>query len=202
MLQALHDRCSPRPRWRAPDAGPQPCAGRRAGGHRAAAPACRAPHRAAAPGLAGPAAAAAAAGLCRHAGRAAGLGRGRRGAGGAADLTLRFDASNPARLLAARALAGETPAVDIDGDAQLAADVNWLMQNLRWDVEADLERRARPGRWRTSCTACGVGAGARRRARPLQGAGAALRAATGAADARCAARAADARVALMRTSRG
>lgn len=63
------------------------------------------------------------------------------GDGGAptADLTLRFDASNPARLLAT-AISGETPAVDIEGDAQLAADVNWLMQNLRWDVEADLER--------------------------------------------------------------
>ncbi|RVT53693.1 hypothetical protein [Rubrivivax albus] len=56
-----------------------------------------------------------------------------------ADLAVRFDASNPA-LLAARALTGETPAVDIDGDAQLAADVNWLLQNLRWDIEADLAR--------------------------------------------------------------
>jgi ubiquinone biosynthesis accessory factor UbiJ len=56
-----------------------------------------------------------------------------------ADLTLRFDAGNPA-LLAARALAGETPQVEIDGDAQLAGDVNWLLLNLRWDVEADLER--------------------------------------------------------------
>jgi ubiquinone biosynthesis protein UbiJ len=30
--------------------------------------------------------------------------------------------------------------VQIDGDAQLAADVNWLLQNVRWDVAADLER--------------------------------------------------------------
>lgn len=57
----------------------------------------------------------------------------------AAELTVRFDASNPARLLAS-AISGETPPVDIDGDAQLATDVNWLMQNLRWDIEADLER--------------------------------------------------------------
>jgi len=57
----------------------------------------------------------------------------------AAELTVRFDASNPARLLAS-ALSGETPPVDIEGDAQLATDVNWLMQNLRWDIEADLER--------------------------------------------------------------
>jgi ubiquinone biosynthesis protein UbiJ len=61
------------------------------------------------------------------------------GARPAADLTVRFDAGNPALLLAS-ALSGETPSVDIDGDAQLATDVNWLMQNLRWDVEADLER--------------------------------------------------------------
>ncbi len=55
------------------------------------------------------------------------------------DLAVQIDASNPALLLA-RMLAGETPAVQIDGDAQLAADVNWLLQNLRWDVAADLER--------------------------------------------------------------
>ncbi len=58
---------------------------------------------------------------------------------GAADLGLRVDASNPALLLT-RALTGELPPVAVEGDAQLAGDVNWLMQNLRWDVEADLER--------------------------------------------------------------
>jgi ubiquinone biosynthesis accessory factor UbiJ len=56
-----------------------------------------------------------------------------------ADLMVRVDASNPL-LLSARAMAGEMPQVAIDGDAQLAADVNWLLQNLRWDVAADLER--------------------------------------------------------------
>ncbi len=55
------------------------------------------------------------------------------------DLQVHVDASNPA-LLFARALAGERPTVRIDGDAQLAADVGWLLQNLRWDVAADLER--------------------------------------------------------------
>jgi ubiquinone biosynthesis protein UbiJ len=57
----------------------------------------------------------------------------------APDLAVQVDASNPA-LLVARALAGEPPAVQIEGDAQLAGDVNWLLQNLRWDVAADLER--------------------------------------------------------------
>lgn len=56
-----------------------------------------------------------------------------------ADLSVRLDGSNPA-LLAARALAGEMPPVEIEGDAQLAGDVNWLIQNLRWDVAADMER--------------------------------------------------------------
>ena len=27
-----------------------------------------------------------------------------------------------------------------DGDAQLAGDVNWVLQNLRWGVAADMER--------------------------------------------------------------
>ena len=57
----------------------------------------------------------------------------------ACDLRVRIDAANPAAL-AFRALTGELPAVEIEGDAQLAADVDWLLKNLRWDVEADLER--------------------------------------------------------------
>lgn len=58
---------------------------------------------------------------------------------GVADLGVRLDASNPA-LLVARTLAGDAPAVQVEGDSQLAGDVNWLLRNLRWDVEADLER--------------------------------------------------------------
>jgi len=57
----------------------------------------------------------------------------------AADLSVRVEASNPLWLMA-RAMAGDKPAVAIDGDAQLAGDVNWLLQNLRWDIAADLER--------------------------------------------------------------
>jgi ubiquinone biosynthesis protein UbiJ len=30
--------------------------------------------------------------------------------------------------------------VRIEGDVQLAADINWLVDNLRWDVEDDLAR--------------------------------------------------------------
>ncbi len=54
-------------------------------------------------------------------------------------LRVRIDGSNPLRLMAG-AVSGQMPSVDIDGDAQLAADINWLLQNLRWDVAADLER--------------------------------------------------------------
>lgn len=55
------------------------------------------------------------------------------------DLAVQIDASNPA-LLFARMLVGEAPQVQVEGDAQLAGDVNWLLLNVRWDVAADLER--------------------------------------------------------------
>lgn len=55
------------------------------------------------------------------------------------ELRLRLDASNPALLLA-RMAAGEQPRVDLQGDAQFAADLSWLADNLRWDVQDDLER--------------------------------------------------------------
>lgn len=56
-----------------------------------------------------------------------------------AELSLRVEAPNPA-LLASRLLAGERPPVDVSGDAALAGDVDWLIQNLRWDLAGDLER--------------------------------------------------------------
>jgi ubiquinone biosynthesis protein UbiJ len=59
--------------------------------------------------------------------------------GTAADLHVRVDASNPA-LLAARVMVGDVPPVEIRGDATLATDINWLLENVRWDVAADLER--------------------------------------------------------------
>jgi ubiquinone biosynthesis accessory factor UbiJ len=37
-------------------------------------------------------------------------------------------------------LEGEKPGVDIQGDVQLAAEVAWLVDNVRWDVEEDLSR--------------------------------------------------------------
>ena len=55
------------------------------------------------------------------------------------DLRVGIDASNPA-LAAVQALTGERPRVEVSGDAAFAADLNWLFDNLRWDVQDDLER--------------------------------------------------------------
>jgi ubiquinone biosynthesis protein UbiJ len=56
-----------------------------------------------------------------------------------ADLRVRLEAANPAAL-AFQALTGSMPPLAIEGDAQLASDVDWLLKNLRWDVADDLER--------------------------------------------------------------
>ena len=47
--------------------------------------------------------------------------------------------------LALQALGGQMPPVVIEGDANLAADVDWLLKNLRWDVADDLQRLFGPG---------------------------------------------------------
>lgn len=60
-----------------------------------------------------------------------------------ADLVLEVDASNPALMLA-RGLGGQRPRVDVQGDAAMAADVSWLVDNLRWDIADDLSRAVGP----------------------------------------------------------
>ena len=55
------------------------------------------------------------------------------------DLTLSVTEGSPLALVQA-ALAGDKPAVRIEGDVQLAADVNWLVDHVRWDIEEDLAR--------------------------------------------------------------
>lgn len=52
-------------------------------------------------------------------------------------LRIELDAANPA-LLALGALTGERPRVAVQGDAAFAAEISWLMDNLRWDIEDDL----------------------------------------------------------------
>jgi ubiquinone biosynthesis accessory factor UbiJ len=59
------------------------------------------------------------------------------------DLRVSVDASNPARA-ALQALGGRRPHVDVSGDAAFAADLNWLFDNLRWDVADDLARVVGP----------------------------------------------------------
>ena len=56
-----------------------------------------------------------------------------------ADLLLTVTEENPLGLAQA-AMRGDKPAVRIEGDVQLAAEVNWLVDNVRWDLEEDLSR--------------------------------------------------------------
>lgn len=56
-----------------------------------------------------------------------------------ADLQVTVDASNPA-LMMVKGLAGNRPKIDISGDAAFAGDVNWLLENLRWEIQDDLAR--------------------------------------------------------------
>lgn len=57
----------------------------------------------------------------------------------APDLILSVEAQPPWEV-ARQVLAGHRPAVQIEGDVQLAAELAWLADNLRWDVEEDLAR--------------------------------------------------------------
>lgn len=59
--------------------------------------------------------------------------------GAVPELTLAVTEESPFGLARA-ALRGDKPAVRIDGDVQLAAEVNWLVDHVRWDVEDDLAR--------------------------------------------------------------
>jgi ubiquinone biosynthesis protein UbiJ len=54
-----------------------------------------------------------------------------------ADLRLRVQVPTPPQWLAT--LSGQArPQVQIEGDAALAGEMHWLVDNLRWDIEADL----------------------------------------------------------------
>jgi ubiquinone biosynthesis protein UbiJ len=55
------------------------------------------------------------------------------------ELSVTLTQSSPLAL-AQSVLAGHKPGVDIQGDVQLAAEVAWLVDNVRWDVEEDLSR--------------------------------------------------------------
>lgn len=55
------------------------------------------------------------------------------------DLQLVLTEESPL-VLASELLRGERPGVRIAGDVQLAAEVNWLVDHVRWDLEEDLAR--------------------------------------------------------------
>ena len=55
------------------------------------------------------------------------------------DLRLTVTDESPLDVLAALAR-GDKPRVRIEGDVQLAAEINWLIDNVRWDAEEDLAR--------------------------------------------------------------
>jgi ubiquinone biosynthesis protein UbiJ len=57
----------------------------------------------------------------------------------APDLTLTLAEDSPWSL-AQTALRGDKPPVRIAGDVQLAAEVQWLVDHVRWDLEEDLSR--------------------------------------------------------------
>ena len=60
-------------------------------------------------------------------------------AGAPADLTLTLAEESPWELFQA-ALRGDKPPVRIVGDVQFAAEINWLVDHVRWDLEEDLSR--------------------------------------------------------------
>jgi ubiquinone biosynthesis accessory factor UbiJ len=86
-----------------------------------------------------------------------------------ADLRITVDASNPL-LAAVQTLGGERPRVDVAGDAVFASDVNWLFDNLRWDLEDDLAKLMGPVPAREAARLGGVvAAGLRQAVSTLQG---------------------------------
>ena len=85
------------------------------------------------------------------------------------DLRVSIDASNPA-LAMAQAFGGTRPQVDVAGDAAFATDLNWLFDNLRWDVQDDLARIVgqAPAR-EIARVAGGIAAGMREAAKAVSG---------------------------------
>ncbi len=59
--------------------------------------------------------------------------------GAKADLELSVPVDSPFTVLQS-VMSGKAPPVKIEGDVQLAAELGWLADNLRWDAEEDLSR--------------------------------------------------------------
>ena len=89
------------------------------------------------------------------------------------DLTLTLIEESPWQLAQA-AVRGDKPPVRIAGDVQFAAEINWLVDHVRWDLEEDLSRLV------GDAPAHAVGQGMRRMAEALRKFTAAAPAAPGA----------------------
>jgi ubiquinone biosynthesis protein UbiJ len=61
-----------------------------------------------------------------------------------ADLRVRIATPNPARTALAL-VSGRAQAMQVEGDAEFAAAVQWLADNLRWDLADELHRLLGPG---------------------------------------------------------
>ena len=57
----------------------------------------------------------------------------------APDLTVAVTQDSPSALVQGL-VTGSRPSVRIEGDVQLAAEINWLVDHLRWDLEEDVSR--------------------------------------------------------------
>ena len=55
------------------------------------------------------------------------------------DLTLVITQESPL-VIAQQLMQGGKPGVRIEGDVQLAAEISWLIDHVRWDIEEDLSR--------------------------------------------------------------
>jgi ubiquinone biosynthesis accessory factor UbiJ len=55
------------------------------------------------------------------------------------DLTLFILENSPLNLVK-MAMKNERPSIHIEGDVQLAAEINWMTEFVRWDIEEDLSR--------------------------------------------------------------
>ncbi|ABM34191.1 hypothetical protein [Paracidovorax citrulli] len=75
-------------------------------------------------------------------------------AGEAAVPDLRMEITDTSPLaLAQAALRGDKPAIRIEGDVQLAAEIQWLVDHVRWDLEEDLSRLLGDAPAHAICTA-------------------------------------------------
>lgn len=74
---------------------------------------------------------------------------------GEPSLRVHVAVANPA-LVVMQALAGTRPRIDVAGDAVFAADLQWLIDHLRWDIEDDLARVVGPAAARQIARVAGV----------------------------------------------